>query len=74
MSNTHTQTEASAVKATRTHSERVKDKLNGEYTPYSYKNLIKIMENLDVADALIILRAATKLYELKMEEIKKGIY
>ena len=74
MSNTNTQTEASAVKVTRTHSERVKDKLNGEYTPYSYKSLLKIMENLDVADALIILRAATKLYELKMEEVKKGIY
>ena len=74
MSNTNTQTEASAVKVTRTHAERIKDKLNGDYTPYAYKSLIQIMENLDVADALIILRAATKLYELKMEEIKKGIY
>ena len=74
MSNTNTHTDASAVKVTRTHAERIKDKLNGDYTPYAYKSLIQIMENLDVADALIILRAATKLYELKMEEIKKGIY
>jgi len=74
MSNTLTNTEASAVKVTRTHIERVKDKLSGDYTPYAYKNLIKIMETLDVADALITLRAATKLYELKMEEIKQGIY
>jgi len=73
MNNT-TQTEASAVKVTRTHAERVKDKLNGDYTPIAYKNLIKIMEDLDVADALIILRAATKLYEFKMEEVKRGIY
>lgn len=74
MSNTNTQTETSAVKVTRTHTERIKDKLSGDYTPYAYKSLIQVMENLDVADALIILRAATKLYELKMEEIKKGIY
>jgi hypothetical protein len=74
MNNTNTQTEASAVQVTRTHAERVEDKLNGDYTPYAYKNLIKIMETLDVADALITLRAATKLYELKMEEVKRGIY
>jgi hypothetical protein len=74
MSNTTTQTEARAVKVSRTHAERVEDKLNGDYTPYAYKNLIKIMETLDVADALITLRAATKLYELKMEEVKGGIY
>jgi hypothetical protein len=73
-SNTHTNTEASAVQVSRTHAERVKDKLNGDYTPIAYRNLIKIMEDLDVADALIILRAATKLYELRMEEVKKGIY
>jgi hypothetical protein len=74
MNNTLANTEASAVKVTRTHADRVKDKLNGDYTPYAYKNLIKIMEALDVSDALITLRAATKLYELKMEEIKRGIY
>jgi hypothetical protein len=73
MNNT-THTEASAVQVSRTHAERVKDKLNGDYTPIAYKNLIKIMEDLDVVDALIILRAATKLYELKMEEVKRGIY
>ena len=74
MDNTNKQTEASAVKVSRTHADRVKDKLSGDYTPYAYKNLIKIMETLDVSDALITLRAATKLYELKMEEIKQGIY
>ena len=71
MSNTHTNTEASAVQVTRTHAQRVNDRLNSDYTPYEYKNIIRRMETLDVSDALAILRAATKLYEAKFEEIKK---
>ena len=71
MSNTNTHTDASAVKVTRTHSERVKDKLNNHFTPFAYMQLIKIMEKIDVCDALIILDAATKLYKKKFEEIKQ---
>jgi len=71
MNNTLANTEASAVKVTRTHAERVNDRLNSDYTPYEYKNIIRRMETLDVSDALAILRAATKLYELKLKEIKQ---
>jgi len=68
MNNT-TRTEVSAVKAARTHADRVRHKLNNPYIPEDLKKIILRLETLDVLDALKILNAATNLYALKFKEI-----
>jgi len=71
-------TEASAVQDVRklenlprTHSQRVKQKLNSPYISEDFKKIILRLETLDVLDALHILRTATDLYALKFKEIIK---
>lgn len=71
MSNTNTQTEASAVQVTRTFSQRIKSKLNDPYVSEDLKKIILRLETLDVVDALHILQSATNLYALKFKEIIK---
>jgi hypothetical protein len=78
MTNTNTQTEASAVQDVRklenlprTHAQRVKKKLSNPYISEDFKKIILRLETLDVLDALHILRTATELYALKLKEIIK---
>jgi hypothetical protein len=69
MNSTQINTEASAVKVTRTHADRVRHKLSSPYVPEDLKKIILRLETLDVLDALKILNAATNLYALKFKEI-----
>ena len=69
MSNTNTQTEASAVKVTRTHAQRIERTLKNPCISEDLKKIILRLETMDVVDALHILRSATHLYSLKFREI-----
>jgi hypothetical protein len=71
MNNT-TQTEASAVKVTRTHAQRIDSKLRNPYVSGDLKEIIMRLETMDVVDALHVLRSATHLYSLKFKEIIQG--
>ena len=62
-------TEASAVKVTRTFSQCIKTKLNNPYVSEDLKKIIMRLETLDVVDALHILQSANHLYTLKFKEI-----
>ena len=69
-SNTHTNTDASAVEVTR--NFRATKELIYHYSHFSpnYKKIIEILDEIDVARALGILSAATHLFKMKYEDMK----
>lgn len=73
MNNTNT-IEASAVKDACTYAQRKTAILSNPCTHYVLKDMIQKLENSDIMDALHNLECATNLFELRLEEIKNGVY
>ena len=74
MNNTNKRTEASAVKVARTYAERKNVILSNPVSHYVLNDMIQKLDDLDIMDALRVLEWSKKLFEQKLEEIKKGIY
>jgi len=74
MSNTLTNTEASAVKVTRTYAQQRDAILNTPMAHNSLKDIIRRLDNCDVCDAITNLEIALSLFNARFEEIKQGIY
>jgi hypothetical protein len=74
MSNTITSTEASAVKVTRTYTQRRDAILSNPCTHNVLKDIVRKLDDSDIMDALHNLECATKLFQQRLEEIKQGIY
>ena len=71
MSNTNTQTEASAVKAAQTFQSTRDLLFANPYTSQKYLKIIELLEGSDIVKALNILESATHLFAMRFEEIKK---
>jgi hypothetical protein len=71
MSNTNTQTEANAVKDVQTYAKTKELILSYSHFSPTYKKIIEILDDIDVVRALGILKAATHLFTMKFEEIKR---
>ena len=71
MSNTHTNTEASAVKVTRKYESLKHSICNSAATSINFVKIIHLLDDVDVVRALHVLDAATNLFKIKFEEIKK---
>ena len=71
MSNTNTQTEASAVKVTRKYEGLKHSICNSLTTSRNLVRIIHLLDDVDVVRALHVLDAATNLFKIKFEEIKK---
>jgi len=74
MDNTNKQTEASAVKVTRTYAQKRDAILNNPMARNSLKDIIRRLDDCDVCDAIINLEIALSLFNRRFEEIKNGIY
>jgi hypothetical protein len=71
MNNTNTQTDASAVKVTRTYAQQRDGILNTPMAHNSLKDIIRRLDNCDVCDAITNLEIALSLFNARFEEIKK---
>jgi len=71
MNNTTTQTEASAVEVTRKYEGLKHSICNSLVTSRNLVRIIHLLDDVDVVRALHVLDAATNLFEIKFEEIKK---
>ena len=71
MSNTNTQTEASAVEVTRKYEGLKHSICNSLATSRNLVRIIHLLDGVDVVRALHVLDAATNLFKIKFEEIKK---
>lgn len=77
MQTTNTNTETSAVKATRIYDKKYEKKrreILESGCAYVLKDIIRSLEHCDPVDALNFLKCATDLYEQKFEDIKNGSY
>lgn len=57
-----------------TYAQRKTAILSNPSIHYVLKDIIKKLDESDIMDALHNLECATKLFELRLEEIKQGIY
>ena len=74
MDNTNKQTDASAVKVSRTYAQRRDAILSNPCTHNVLKDIVRKLDDSDIMDALHNLECATKLFQQRLEEIKQGIY
>jgi len=74
MDNTNKQTEASAVKVSRTYAQRRDAILSNPCTHNVLKDIVRKLNDSDIMDALHNLECATKLFQQRLEEIKQGGY
>jgi hypothetical protein len=71
MSNTKTQSEPITEKVDRSYEFNKQTILMNPYTPRNLIRIIELLEDVDVVRALHVLDAATHLFKIKFEEIKK---
>ena len=71
MNNTNTHTEASAVQDVRKYESLKHSICNSLATSRNLVRIIHILDDVDVVRALHVLDAATNLFKIKFEEIKK---
>lgn len=74
MDNTNKQTDASAVKDASIYAQRKNAILSNPCTHHVLKDMIRKLDDSDIMDALHNLECATNLFELRLEEIKNGVY